>query len=132
MWPQCTGLLIKDLCNSKRKQEQVSTEMQKYAKTSRKDLPKDIAVLGDPRKRLLLVSYKIPEFSPFTLGGIQPTTSFFILSNVSNFVCMSSETLKPFLSGVQFSLVVSSNRLLDRNPVTGGYQGAASPFLFED
>lgn len=89
-------VLIKDLCNSKRKQEQVSTEMQKYAKTSHEDLPKDIAVLGDPRKRLLLVSYKIPEFSPFTLGGIQPTTSFFYTVKCFKFyvhVLRSSKTL---------------------------------------
>lgn len=89
-------VLIKDLCNSKRKQEQVSTEMQKYAKTSHEDLPKDIAVLGDPRKRLLLVSYKIPEFSPFTLGGIQPTTSFFYTVKCFKFcvhVLRNSKTL---------------------------------------
>lgn len=48
-------VLIKDLCNSKRKQEQLSTEMQKCAKTSCKNLPKDIAVLGDPREKALII-----------------------------------------------------------------------------
>lgn len=69
-------VLIKDFCNSKKKQKQISTEMKKYAKTSCKYLRILLSymTLG---KRLFFfwVSYKIPEFSPFTLGG----TSFFIL-----------------------------------------------------
>lgn len=45
------SVLIKDLCNSKGKKEQMSTKIQKYAKTSYKVLPKDIAVLHDSREK---------------------------------------------------------------------------------
>lgn len=48
------SVLIKDLCYSKRKEEQMSTKIQKYAKTSYKDLPVDIAVLHDPRKKVFM------------------------------------------------------------------------------
>lgn len=47
------SVLIKDLCYSKRK-EQMSTKIQKYAKTSYKDLPVDIAVLHDPREKAFM------------------------------------------------------------------------------
>lgn len=95
-------VLIKDLCNSKRKQEQLSTEMQKCAKTSCKNLPKDIAVLGDPREKALTILLQNSWI--FTLGGIEPTISFFILSKVSNFcVCVLRNSKTPSFRGTIFS-----------------------------
>lgn len=98
-------VLIKDLCNSKRKQEQLSTEMQKCAKTSCKNLPKDIAVLGDPREKALIILLQNSWIFTFHLRWDRAHHLFFYTVKGFKFlcVCVLRNSKTPSFRGTIFS-----------------------------